>query len=288
MALKTLLGLAKDESQTVRSGVLEVLGEVIYTFHDDAQGVPVELVNLFVGRGHISEQYERSMDADNWPRDPVVAKSKKPPDTYVLVDHERSKLDTVATSSPSSPPSTDDPARPLITSFNFPAVALSLGSSRWDEVRDYFFALSRDKNVRVRRTIAAGLGEIARILGSDLAERDLFEIWQDMVHDTEDNQTRLKALGGIPLFVGALVGRAREGLLNTLIELWDRWLVGWRERECLTVALPALATLAEGRGEVVRVLMSKALLDNVAAVREAAVASVSDHHTRQKFIRVRD
>jgi len=96
-----------------------------------------------------------------------------------------------------------------------------------------------------------------------------------MIHDTEDNQTRLKALGGIPLFVGALVGRAREGLLNTLIELWDRWLVGWRERECLTVALPALATLAEGRGEVVRMLMSKALLDNVAAVREAAVASLT-------------
>lgn len=184
---------------------------------------------------------------------------------------------TIATTSSLSLPSdeTEDPARPLITSFNFPAVALSLGPGRWDEVRDYFFVLAKDKNVRVRRTIAAGLGEIARILGSELTERDLYDIWQDKVHDTEDSQTRLKTLSGISMFVGALTGMARESVYDTLVELWGQWLTGWRERENLAGALPELARLAEGKGDVVRILMGKALLDNVAAVREAAVNSLT-------------
>ncbi|KIJ34695.1 hypothetical protein M422DRAFT_263260 [Sphaerobolus stellatus SS14] len=304
LALATLLRLSKDESQTVRSGVLEVLGEVIYTFHDDQKGVPTELVRLFVGKQAAvpsEERYERSMDADNWPNDPVTLKAKKPPDSnsdsepdamlnHLPDDASKTKSPSTGTTTPSGSTSAsaptseqllmqqqelDDPTRPLITSFNFPAVALSLGPERWHEVRDYYFALAHDKNVRVRRTIAAGLGEVARILGNKLAERDVYDIWQDMVHDGQDSQIRLKALSGIAMFVGALSGSARDSVYDTFVELWSKWLTGWRERECLASVLPQLATLSEGKGEVVRILMGKALLDNVAAVREAAVGALT-------------
>jgi len=288
LALDTLSRLSQDESQTVRSGALEVLGEVIYTFHEDAQAVPVELVNLFIGQqaAFSPERYERSMGADHWPqKEPDASTVKKPLDMDVddsvnqVADdtpegRTLSSGTTVTTASTSSDEK-EDPTRPLITSFNFPAVALSLGPGRWNEVREYFFALARDSNVRVRRTIAAGLGEMARILGSQLAQRDLFEIWEDKVHDAEDGQTRLKALSGLTMFVEALTGSTRAKVYDTLLELWGQWLTGWRERECLAGALPDLAKLAEGKGEVVRILMGKALLDNVAAVRERAVDAVS-------------
>ncbi|KAF8522216.1 ARM repeat-containing protein [Hysterangium stoloniferum] len=255
LALKTVTTLATDSALEVRSGVLEVLGEVIYTFHEDGEGVPTELVDLFVGRENLAEESEHTIQSE--PQNP-----------------DRSSFPAVKKSTTSG--FFRDPARTLITSFNYPAVALSLGPQRWNEIRDYYLVLSRDPNVRVRRTVAAGLGEMARILGKNLAQRDLLEVWDDMVHDGDDGVTRLKALGGVSQFIEALEGQARDDVVGELVELWERWLTGWRERECLTRALPQLGRLAEGQGAVIRTLMLKSLVDTVAAVREAAIATFSD------------
>lgn len=50
VALSTIIPLSRDESPAVRSGVLEALGEVLYTFHTDKDGPPSELLRLFLGR----------------------------------------------------------------------------------------------------------------------------------------------------------------------------------------------------------------------------------------------
>ncbi|KAF8488785.1 armadillo-type protein [Gautieria morchelliformis] len=288
LALDVLLSLSGDVETTVRSAVLEVLGEVIYAFHTDDGGAPPELVSLFVGRHRGSEwhQHKNSTETQFIPRtDP-----KKPPRALSSVfenDDDLPEGSEAAQSEPVGklglPPAVtttpsdffQDPARSLITSFNYPAVALSLGPYRWGEVREHYLTLTRDRSRRVRRTIAAGLGEMARILGSTIAGRDLLDAWQDMVHDAEDGQTRLKTLGGVCSFVGALEGPVRAGLMMGFVELWERWLTGWRERECLTLALPDLALLADEQGEVVRTLMGKALVDKMAAVREAAIGGLT-------------
>lgn len=50
VALSTVVPLSRDESPAVRSGVLEALGEVLYSFHADECGPPDELLSLFLGR----------------------------------------------------------------------------------------------------------------------------------------------------------------------------------------------------------------------------------------------
>ena len=295
LALNTLLPLSGDVALAVRSGVLEVLGEVIYAFHEDDKGAPPELVGLFVGREQGFEWQQHENGGEPWLGEPSTAEATIPPSTLQSGNDDGSpersetaqpeQLGKVTSSSTVKTRPGDflrDPARSIITSFNYPAVALSLGPRRWDEVRGYYLTLTQGKNVHVRRTIAAGLGEMARILGCELAERDLLDAWQDMVHDAEDGQTRLKALGGVCLFVGALNGPAREGILVGLVELWEQWLMGWRERQCLILAMPTLAVLAEAQGEVVRTLMRKALVDKMAAVREAAIGTVGDS-SRPRF-----
>lgn len=284
LALDVLIPLSGDVAPTVRSGVLEVLGEVIYAFHEDIGGAPRELVCLFVGQEQESECCRRVDGTGAVESDTSTPKSKTPSEALSSVfesdddspeGSEAGQPEQRVTPAPATPGDFFlDPTRPLITSFNYPAVALSLGSHRWGEVREHYLTLTRDRNPRVRRTIAASLGEMARILGSELTLRDLVDVWQDMVHDKEDGQTRLKALGGVCLFVGALEGPAREPIVLGLGELWGKWLMGWRERECLTRALPALAALAEEQGGVVRTLIGKALVDKMAAVREAAVGAV--------------
>jgi serine/threonine-protein phosphatase 4 regulatory subunit 1 len=289
LALDVLLSLSCDVETTVRSAVLEILGEVIYAFHADDGGAPPELVSLFVGRNRGSEWRQHKHSIEPHLIDPPRTNAKEPlgPLSSVFENDDDSPegseaaqpepvdkvgLAPVVTTTPGD--FFQDPARSLITSFNYPAVALSLGPYRWGEVREHYLTLTRDRSRRVRRTIAAGLGEMARILGSTIARRDLLDVWQDMIHDAEDGQTRLKTLGGVCSFVGALEGPVRAGLMTEFVELWERWLTGWRERECLTLALPDLALLAEGEGEMIRTLMGKALVDKMAAVREAAIGGV--------------
>jgi serine/threonine-protein phosphatase 4 regulatory subunit 1 len=195
-------------------------------------------------------------------------------------NHEGQQMEAVGMSRPSLVVLTapggffHDSTPRLITSFNYPAMELLLGLWWWGELRAYYLSLTRDGNPCMRCTIAAGLGEMARILGNKLAWWDLLEMWQEVLHDAEDGETWPKALGGVRLFVGAIEGETRENIVGAFVELWERWLMGWRERECLTQALPALLGLVDRQGEVMRTLLGKALVDSMAAVREAAIAAV--------------
>ncbi|GJJ12075.1 hypothetical protein Clacol_006316 [Clathrus columnatus] len=288
LALQTLLYLSNDESTVVKTAVLKVLGEVIYTFHEDEGGAPTQLVDLFVGKGKSVGQHRHETRNDGWLSHPFTSKSKEPPGlnehnapsvlttTPPAEDHNNSFKRQESGSDLTREELSRDVARSIITSFNFPAVTLALGPERWHEISNYYYTLSTDENPRVRRTIAASLGEMARILGSRIAESDLLDTWQDMVHDSEDGIVRLKALTGLPQFVTALEGSARETVMGSLVGLWEQWLTGWREKECLTNALPELAVLAGNEGEAVCELMSKALTNNVAAVREAGIRSLGD------------
>lgn len=48
---------------------------------------------------------------------------------------------------------------------NFPAVLDTIGSARWDELKDIYFDLIKNQNVKVRRTLAFSLHAVASILG---------------------------------------------------------------------------------------------------------------------------
>ncbi|KAF8078049.1 armadillo-type protein [Lyophyllum atratum] len=127
LALDTMMALSADESPAVRFGVLEALGEVIYTFQQDKEGPPEELVELFLGR-----------------RDDLRARDgEQPPSNEFVVE------------------------RPHICAFNYPAVALTLGRERWPELREVYLEIARNRTMKVRRTLAASLGELAKIIGQE-------------------------------------------------------------------------------------------------------------------------
>lgn len=219
--------------------MLEALGEVIYTFHQDVAGPPQELVSLFLGRRE---------------------------DRRVR-DGQQTRLDSFYI----------DPERPHICAFNYPAVALTLGRERWGELRDVYLELAADRGCKVRQTLAASLGEMAKIIGADNAERDLVGVWWDAVRCEEDNLVREKAVECVDVFVLALGREAGEKILEGLLTVWDEGAFrGWRERECVA---RALVTFVESIGRelpsVIRGLLKRGLEDNVAAVREAAVSAVS-------------
>ncbi|EGO20928.1 hypothetical protein SERLADRAFT_410491 [Serpula lacrymans var. lacrymans S7.9] len=250
VSLASIVPLSRDESAPVRSGVLEALGEVVYTFHEDEDGPPHELLRLFLGR----EEDRRAREAQQQNPSPQSSGS----------------LGT-----PTLDPFYDDPARPLACAFNIPAVALTLGRARWGELRALFLTLAQNRSIKVRRTLAASLGELAKVIGPEHAQRDLIGVWWDAMRCEEESDIRMKAIEGVQTFVMALGhGEGRDTVMKGLLDIWEEgWLRKWREREGVVKALITLDG-APGRPEVISQILKKGLEDAVGGVREAAIMMV--------------
>ena len=247
----------------MRLGVLEALGEVLYTFNEDEDGPPKEILRLFMGRPEDRrvQSPPPSLAAQVWgtPKSPFASQIQD-------MAQEQSPLESFY----------KDPARPLICAFNYPAVAVTLGRARWGELRELYIALSQDLAIKVRRTLAASLGELAEIIGSDNAQQDLLPVWWESIRCEEDGEVRLKAIECAGTFVSAL-GDRKEEVAEGLLDVWKAGtLRGWRERQVAVGAFVGfIHSISERKSNVIKGLLNLALEDGVAGVREAAISIVS-------------
>lgn len=264
--METVVPMASDQSAIVRTGLLEALGEIIYSFHPDGPGAPQELVDLFVGRAEDLELHSgEKLRLDNAAR-------------------LRMSLHTIFGGSPpaSAPPDRTpiesfflDPGRPFICAFNLPAVALTLGRNRWKDLRDMYAQLLRNPDCSVHQTLTASLGELAKIIGPHFAEEDLFPAWKDGIQSSEED-TAGKAIESTPLLAENLSPPFKKEVVQVLLDaLKVGTLASWRNREKLAYALGELASIVGNDGAALLVDLSlRSLKDVVYAVRLAAVNSV--------------
>ncbi|THU86431.1 ARM repeat-containing protein [Dendrothele bispora CBS 962.96] len=267
LALDVIVPMSMDESAEVRSGVLETLGEIIYTFHNSSEdssqhpskeetvgSCPEELLGMFLGR----TQDRRIIDGQQ-PDD-----DKGPPGT---VSHKQKALEAFF----------NDPSRPLICAFNFPAVALTLGRSKWPLLRETYLSLTHQATIDVHRTaiqriLAASLGDVAKIIGPENAQRDLIQVWWNVVKNDEDD-VRMKAVECFSTFVSALGKDGQMEVLTSTLQTWESGAFkGWREREVVIRSLSDIIdTVGQEVWNIVVELETVSLLDSVNAVREAGI-----------------
>ncbi|KAK0483519.1 armadillo-type protein [Armillaria novae-zelandiae] len=260
LAVHTMQSMSADEAPDVRSGVLEALGEVIHTFHDeyrkpgdDTEGPPAELVRMFIG----------------WRDDKKVWDGQQPVLTQPFDRDKLRWLDSFY----------NDPSRPLICAFNLPAVAMTLGLSRWETLRETYLKLSNNPAFGIRRTLAASVGDLAKVLGPEIAQRDLMPVWWDGLR-SQEAEIRLKIVQSLETFVGSLNVGGKTEVLEGVLEAWkeNRW-SSWREREhiagCLSAVIQSVASLENHEVahllQLVCGLLRFALIDNVNAIREAGI-----------------
>ncbi|KAJ3881007.1 armadillo-type protein, partial [Lentinula edodes] len=275
MALDIIIPMSMDESADVRAGVLEALGEVIYTFHEEdklkmdhnftdtemkeSQTPPEELLKMFLGR----TQDRRIIDGQQ----PLAFEEEEQVKPVRRIVDKQEASEAFYT----------DPTRPLICAFNFPAVALTVGRTRWaSTLRDTYLWLAESSIPGVKRTLAASLGEMAKIIGEDYAQQDLLPVWGNAFRVPEDD-VRLKLIDCLAPFIVALPRNGQLEVFNALLHAWSSGaFTSWREREGIAKSLNDLLSI--GGLEVTQVvanLLMYALVDTVNAVREAAITNVS-------------
>lgn len=267
VGLETVVALSADKHATVRCGVLESLGEVLYTFVNDDSGPPEQLVQLFLGRK--DDKIIRTGQIDSYSTLQLALTSLKG-------QNHVSPLESFYTLG----------KRPLICAFNFPAVVLTLGGDRWAKLRENYLDLVKNPNVNVSRTLAASVGEIAKIVGAANARRDLLDVWRGFLKSAEVD-VRIKAMESLlDLMKAVIIEDKRIGgeMVGAVRKAWqDNLFNAWRERECVQKRLISWFTVVwnAGRGRIdleivgiFRDLLTRGLEDSAANVREAAVANV--------------
>ena len=71
----------------------------------------------------------------------------------------------------------------IACSFNFPCVLNIYGKNKWAQLYQVLIKLINNKNKKIKRPIACAIHEIARMIGPESAERDLFDIYEQILND---------------------------------------------------------------------------------------------------------
>ncbi|KAG8740185.1 hypothetical protein FRC10_004624 [Ceratobasidium sp. 414] len=253
-----MLKLCEDNAETVKIGALQVLAEVIHTFQEDEGGPPDELLDFFL-KGEHNQVHAVLPAPPPPPQDNIWAE----PSSYFP-----------------SEPSFPDPDRALICSFNLPAVALTLGATRWPRLVGYYTYLAEESwhTPKVRSTLGASTGEIARIVGPSAARRDVIPVWWTCVNSGE-REAKIKALGALPVLLEALDTDGRAEVAAKIGEAWEgECLTGWKEREAFAKQLWSATRLLKDQPAVLCRIFKSGLEDRVAATREAVIAAVPVLH----------
>lgn len=199
-----------DPHSEVRGALLQNIGEVIHIFSDDGDGPPQILLDFFLNR----LRSPQSPDVQAAPRRRTLLSGP-------------SLLDDECLESTFGWP-VGDMYRSFKTAYSFPAVALTLGSSRWHEISNLHTNLCAHQQNAVRRCLAASLHEIAGIVGPESVV-DSVSVPLRLFLNDEPNICS-QALEHIATTLSAFSERHAQVHLQELPKLWINTLASWRVR----------------------------------------------------------
>ncbi|KAG9319794.1 hypothetical protein KVV02_005318 [Mortierella alpina] len=163
--------------------------------------------------------------------------------------------------------------RAVMCAFSFPAVVLTAGPSKWELMKPVYMRLASTFRSPIRRSLACSLHEVAKILGPELADRDLALAFADCL--SAEDEVKEGVLGHVVEFITCLSPRCRSDALHDLARAWAdlERSSNWRLRDSLTGQLSGLCEIADGEDllQVLLPLSVKACTDGVSTIRESGV-----------------
>eukprot|EP00808_Paulinella_micropora_P011198 g16441.t1 len=170
---------------------------------------------------------------------------------------------------PSLPPSVVDEEVNYHCAFTLPAVVLTVGKDRWQEIAPCFGKLVQDGKFMVRRTLACSLHELAALLGPSITHQYLLPALDRFLVDIDE--VRSPAIMSLAKVLAVCEPKKREDYLSTL---WDvaKETESWRFRRAIAGQMGRFCCIFSPRITFANILplMLKLCKDSVAEVRHIA------------------
>ncbi|KAG0229614.1 hypothetical protein BGW42_001448 [Actinomortierella wolfii] len=169
----------------------------------------------------------------------------------------------------------NQPERAVMCAFSFPAVILTAGRSKWEVMKPVYMRLAGTFRSPIRRSLACSLHEVARILGPELADRDLAVAFADCL--VAEDEVKEGVLGRVVEFISCLSPPYRTRAVRDLTGAWYELVKSsnWRLRDSLAGQLPGLCEILDAK-TLKQDLLPLAVLactDGVSTIRESGVMS---------------
>jgi hypothetical protein len=179
--------------------------------------------------------------------------------------------------------------------YNFPAVMLTLGKRFWPILHQHFLSLCNDlqSSVRVRKTMAKSIYQIALIVGSHQATVDLVAPYVEFFKDIDE--IKIEVVKQVSKFIKIVDPSKHEIILNQLEMCWHPSIhvVNWRLREQIGIQIVELNKLGprikkENCLLYLTGLSLKLMMDKYDCVRKVGIDAVCNReltvHLTQKII----
>lgn len=166
--------------------------------------------------------------------------------------------------------------------YNFPAVMLTLGKQFWPLLHQHFLSLCNDlqSSVRVRKTMAKSIYQIALIIGSEQATQDLVAPFVEFFKDIDE--IKIEVVKQVSNFIKIVDPSKHEIIVNQLEMCWHPSInvVNWRLREQIGVQIVELNKLGpriqkENCLLYLTGLALKLMMDKYDCVRKVGIDAVS-------------
>eukprot|EP00049_Salpingoeca_infusionum_P004951 m.86167 g.86167 ORF g.86167 m.86167 type:complete len:894 (-) comp12799_c0_seq3:3845-6526(-) len=164
-----------------------------------------------------------------------------------------------------------------LCAFSAPAVVWALGREYWHLIAETYKGLATCSDWYVRACIANSVHQVARILGSAIAEKDLLPLFLDFLNDWVDVQAH--ALKNFASFFTVCSATARSELIQPLCDMRESIEpTMWRQHDSLLAQIPRVVQLLDCKEVLTSIipLISPSLEDSFSVVR-AQAANASAH-----------
>lgn len=98
--------------------------------------------------------------------------------------------------------------------YSYPAVLQTVGDTKWPQMLKLFNNLWKSKDTRVRKTLAASLHEVAKIIGAKQTEKDLFPVLENIFVKEPDDSVLMGCVRNLSQFLKIFSDDKKEQLLE--------------------------------------------------------------------------
>ena len=115
--------------------------------------------------------------------------------------------------------------------YNFPAVLQFFGPQAWQKLKPCFVKMANEKDEKIKMPLAAAMGEISKLLGSELTESDLLEYVDKFFKSSSQNsELKIKILSVLPEIIKNIPSNRKNSYLEFI-----KYMIGnkddrWRKR----------------------------------------------------------